>query len=90
MSKIDLYEVTKRKCEAELKLDALKGQTRLNSLKKISYELDNAMGKSRELNLKIMLESSYCSNTFQQFEANDGNHRRFQAESGDYRLEIGM
>lgn len=45
MSEIDLYELTKQKYQAQLKLEALQYQERLDALKKISKELDNATSK---------------------------------------------
>lgn len=44
MSEIDLYELTKQKYEAQLKLEALTYEERLSFLKKISGELDNSLG----------------------------------------------
>lgn len=47
MSESDLYELTKRKYEAQLKLEALQYKERLNSLKAVSSKAQSILGNNQ-------------------------------------------
>lgn len=61
MGEYDLYMLTKQKYEAQLKLEALQYQERLNAINKTLNELDNTLGKIN-INLKKLFNSPHFRN----------------------------
>lgn len=59
MSEIPLDELVKQKYEAQLKLQALQYEERLNSLRKTSRDLENMTSK-RKVNLKLYIIEIHC------------------------------